>query len=153
MSDTSQEAVTYIEKSPYALLVTVGEGNKPCVREIGPFVNDGLDIYFVTRLDSQKVKHINTNPVVTLYFPNTNQEAKKFRSIAVTGTTARVAEGDEFDGVLEKIEQKSPGYRKYIASVGFTVWAVYKMTAKSLQSTDYSKSTRTIKEEIGNPLT
>lgn len=130
----------------------MGEGNKPFVREIGPFVNNGLDIYFVTRLDSQKVRHINANPCVTLYFPNTNFEAKKFRSIAVTGTAARVAVGDEFNGVLEKIDLKSPGYRKYIASEGFNVWTVYKMTARSLQSTDYSKSTRTVKEEIGSPL-
>jgi nitroimidazol reductase NimA-like FMN-containing flavoprotein (pyridoxamine 5'-phosphate oxidase superfamily) len=148
MSQSSQEAVSYIEKSPYALLVTVGEENKPCVREIGPFVNDGLDIYFVTRLDSQKVKHINANPCVTLYFPNTNQEANKFRSIAITGTAGRVPEGDEFNGVMDKIEQKSPGYRKYISKEGFTVWTVFKITAKSLQSTDYSKSTRTVKEKI-----
>ena len=148
MSDTAQEAVGYIEKSPYALLVTVDEGNKPCVREIGPFVNNGLDIYFVTRLDSQKVKHIDVNPHVTLYFPNTNQEVKKFRSIAITGKAARVPEGNEFNGVLEKLEQKSPGYRKYISKEGFTVWTVFKITAKSLQSTDYSKSTRTVKEKI-----
>jgi uncharacterized pyridoxamine 5'-phosphate oxidase family protein len=153
MSDTTQDAVTYIEKSAYALLVTVGEENTPCVREIGPFVNRGPDIYFVTRLDSQKVRHINANPCVTLYFPNTNLEVKKFRSIAVTGSAARVAEGDEFDGVLEKIEQKSPGYRNYIGKEGFNVWTVYKMTARSLQSTDYSKSTRTFKEEIGSPQT
>jgi nitroimidazol reductase NimA-like FMN-containing flavoprotein (pyridoxamine 5'-phosphate oxidase superfamily) len=148
MSDTAQEAVSYIEKSPYALLVTVGEGNKPCVREIGPFVNNGLDIYFVTRLDSQKVRQIGAHPYVTLYLPNTNQEVKKFRSIAVTGKAARVPEGDEFNGVLEKLEQKSPGYRKYIGNEGFKIWTVYKMTAESLQSTDYSKSTGTVKEEI-----
>jgi nitroimidazol reductase NimA-like FMN-containing flavoprotein (pyridoxamine 5'-phosphate oxidase superfamily) len=148
MSDTAVEAIGHIEKTPYALLVTVGEGNKPFVREIGPFVNNGLDIYFVTRLDSQKVKHIDANPFVTLYFPNANQEARKFRSVAVTGKAERVPEGNEFNGVLQKIEQKSPGYRKYIEKEGFTVWTVCKMTATSLQSTDYSKSTRTVKEEI-----
>jgi nitroimidazol reductase NimA-like FMN-containing flavoprotein (pyridoxamine 5'-phosphate oxidase superfamily) len=148
MSDITAEAVSYIEKSTYALLVTVDEGNRPCVREIGPFVNNGLDIYFVTRLDSQKVKHINANPWITLYFPNTNQEVKKFRSITITGQAARVPEGHEFTGVLEKLEQKSPGYRKYISNEGFKIWTIYKMTAGSLQSTDYSKSTRTVKEEV-----
>ncbi len=76
MSVTAAEAVGYIEKSSYALLVTVGEDNKPSVREIGPFANSGLDIYFVTRIDSQKVKHITVNPFITLYFPNTNQAYK-----------------------------------------------------------------------------
>jgi general stress protein 26 len=64
MSDLAVEAVGFIEKSPYALLITVGKENKPFVREIGPFVNNGLDIYFVTRIDSQKVKHIGINPVI-----------------------------------------------------------------------------------------
>jgi nitroimidazol reductase NimA-like FMN-containing flavoprotein (pyridoxamine 5'-phosphate oxidase superfamily) len=148
MTDTAKEAVSYIEKSPYALLVTIGEENRPFVREIGPFVNDGLDIYFVTRMDSQKVKHIGVNPVVTLYFPNTNQAVKEFRSVAVTGKAARVPEGNEFNGILEKLEQKSPGYKKYITNEGFNIWTIYKMTATSLQSTDYSKSTRTVKEEV-----
>jgi len=148
MSDTAAKAVDYIDKSTYALLVTVGEENRPFVREIGPFVNNGLDVYFVTRIDSQKVKHININPIITLYFPNTNQAVKEFRSIAVTGKAARVPEGNEFTGVLEKLEKKSPGYRKYIGNEGFNSWTIYKMTAESLQSSDYSKSTRTVKEDV-----
>ena len=39
MSELAAEALGYIEKSLYALLVTVGEENRPCVREIGPFIN------------------------------------------------------------------------------------------------------------------
>jgi uncharacterized pyridoxamine 5'-phosphate oxidase family protein len=148
MSPLAEESVSFIDKSSYAVLVTVGEENKPFVREIGPLVNKGLDIYFVTRIASQKVKHIEAHPIVTLYFPNTNQSAKEFRSIAVTGTTVRVPEGGEFDGVLEKLERKSPGYKNYISNEGFTIWTIYKMTTKSIQSTDYSKSTRTIKEEV-----
>lgn len=104
MSDATVEAVSYIEKSSYALLITVGDDNKPSVREIGPFVNNGLDIYFVTRIASQKVKHINLNPFVTLYFPNTNQVAKEFKSIAIVGKAGRVPEGNEFNGVLDKLD-------------------------------------------------
>ena len=148
MSALAAEAVCYIEKSSYALLITVGEENQPAVREIGPFVNNGLDIYFVTRIASQKVKHIGVNPFITLYFPNMNQSVKEFRSVAVTGKAIRVPEVDEFNGVLEKLERKSPGYMKYIGKEGFIIWTIYKMTAKSLQSTDYSKSTRTVKEEV-----
>lgn len=143
-----KEAVGHIEKSSYALLMTVGEENRPCAREIGPFVNDGLNVYFVTRIDSQKVKHIGVYPFVTLYFPNTNPTVKEFRSVAVTGRARRVPAGDEFNGVLEKLERKSPGYKKYISSEGFNVWTIYKMIATSLQSTDYSKSTRTVKVEV-----
>ena len=55
MSDTKLEAIKYIEKSLYALLVTVDGENKPCSRYIGPIVTIDLDIYFVTRIVSQKV--------------------------------------------------------------------------------------------------
>jgi nitroimidazol reductase NimA-like FMN-containing flavoprotein (pyridoxamine 5'-phosphate oxidase superfamily) len=148
MTTTSAQALTHIEKSSYALLITVDEENAPSAREIGPFVNNGLDVCFVTRLDSQKIRHINGNPVITLYFPNTNQSPKEFRSVAITGKAARVPEGDEFNGVMEKLDKKSPGYMKYISKEGFTIWTVYKMTAASLQYTDYSKSTRTVKEKL-----
>jgi general stress protein 26 len=67
MSEMTAEALGYIEKSIYALLITVGEENKPCVRYVGPFVNNGLDIYFFTSKDSRKVKHVECNPFVTLY--------------------------------------------------------------------------------------
>ncbi len=148
MNEIVSAAVGYITKSPYALLITVGEGDKPFTREIGPFVNIGLDIYFVTRIKSQKVDHINANPMVSLYFPTMNPAPKEFMSVAITGKAARIPEGTEFNDVLEKLDQKSPGYRKYIGNEGFDIWTIFKMTAASLQFTDYSKSSRTVKIEV-----
>lgn len=60
----------------------------------------------------------------------------------------RLLEGDEFNDVLERLGEKSPGYKKYIISGGFKLWAIYKMTANSLECTDLSKSTKTVKIEI-----
>jgi glycerol kinase len=77
-----------------------------------------------------------------------NLALKEFKSVAITGKAERVPEGNEFNDVLDKLNQKSPGYKKYISDGGFKIWTIYKMTAKSLQVTDYSKSTRTVKEEL-----
>jgi uncharacterized pyridoxamine 5'-phosphate oxidase family protein len=148
MSDMADDAVSYIENSSCALLITVGEENKPFVRYIGPFVNNGLDIFFMTLITSQKVKHIDNNPFVTLYFQNPVQTKEEFKSIAITGKAARVPEGNEFNGVLEKMGRKSPGFKNYISSEGFTSWTIYKITATTLQCTDFSKSTKTVKEEL-----
>jgi nitroimidazol reductase NimA-like FMN-containing flavoprotein (pyridoxamine 5'-phosphate oxidase superfamily) len=148
MSNIRTEAVNYIESSPFALLVTVGDELKPCLRHIGPLVNIGLDIYFVTRIDSQKVKQIEVNPLITLYFQRSNQTVEEFKSIAVSGKAVRLPDGDEFDDVLEKLGEKSPGYKKYISSEGFKVWAIYKISSKSLECTDLSKSTKTVKVNI-----
>jgi uncharacterized pyridoxamine 5'-phosphate oxidase family protein len=144
----ADEAAGYIEKSPCALLITVGEENKPFVRYIGPFVNIGLTLYFMTRVTSEKVKHIKTNPFVMLHFQNANQTIEDPRSVAVTGKAARVPEGDEFNDVVGKLAQKSPGFKKYISSEGFKTWTIYKVTPESVQSTDLSKSFQTLKEAV-----
>jgi hypothetical protein len=77
-----------------------------------------------------------------------NQAINEFMSVAVTGKAERVAEGDEFSGVLGKLDGKSPGYKKYICNEGFKIWTIYKMAAVSPQFTDYSKSPRTIREDV-----
>jgi nitroimidazol reductase NimA-like FMN-containing flavoprotein (pyridoxamine 5'-phosphate oxidase superfamily) len=148
VNESITEAIGHIEKSTYALLVTVGEENKPFAREIGPFVNSGLDIYFVTRLDSQKIKQFTLNPYITLYFPNMNLDPREFKSVTVTGTCVRIPAGAEFDGVLDKMDRKSPGYVKYMSKEGFEIWTIFKMAAKTLQYTNYLKSTKTVKIEI-----
>jgi nitroimidazol reductase NimA-like FMN-containing flavoprotein (pyridoxamine 5'-phosphate oxidase superfamily) len=145
MNEIVTNAIGFIDKSHYALLITVGEANTPFAREVGPFANIGLDIYFVTRLDSEKVKQFTANPSVAFYFPNMSLTLKEFKSVTVSGTIKRVPAGMEFDDALGQIDTKSPGYVKYISKEGFEIWTVFKMTASALQYTDYSKSNRTVK--------
>jgi nitroimidazol reductase NimA-like FMN-containing flavoprotein (pyridoxamine 5'-phosphate oxidase superfamily) len=148
MSDISSEAIVYIQESSYALLVTVGDENKPFVRYVGPVVNDGPDIYFVTRIVSQKVKHIGDNPRVVLHFQNPSQASEQFKSLSVSGTAVRIANEMEFRRALDKLEQKAPAYGTWIRKDGFASWAIYKTTAQSLQWTDLSKSSMTITEDL-----
>jgi nitroimidazol reductase NimA-like FMN-containing flavoprotein (pyridoxamine 5'-phosphate oxidase superfamily) len=148
MSEIATEAVSYIEQSPCALLVTVDDENKPCVRYIGPFVNNGLDIYFVTRIESRKVEQIERNPFVTLFIQSPAQSAEELKSVALSGKAARVPQGDEILDVLEKLGRKSPGFKSYIDKEGFTSWAIYKIKTESLQFTDLSKAPKTIKETV-----
>ena len=55
MSQITDEAISYIKKSTYSLLITVSEDKRPLSRYIEPVVTNGLDIYFVTRSDSYKI--------------------------------------------------------------------------------------------------
>ncbi|HUI93790.1 MAG TPA: pyridoxamine 5'-phosphate oxidase family protein [Chitinivibrionales bacterium] len=148
MSDLSSDAAAYIEKSMIALLVTVGEENKPFVRFVGPLVNTGLNVYFTTALDSRKVRHIAANPNVTLNFQNPVISQEEFKSVALSGKASQVPEGKEFDEVLKMLAKKSPGFGKYIKDRGFKNWAIYKVEGKTLQVTDLAKSKKTITEEI-----
>jgi hypothetical protein len=65
-----------------------------------------------------------------------------------TGKAMHIPRGDEFDGVLEKLGQKSPYFKNWLLKDEFKTWIIYKMTAATLQYTDFSKSKKTITEEI-----
>jgi hypothetical protein len=73
---------------------------------------------------------------------------EEFKGVTIAGKAARVPEGNECNDVLEKLGQKSPGFKKHISIDGFKAWAMYKMTAQSLQWTDLGTSTKTVKEDV-----
>jgi general stress protein 26 len=148
MSEMTTEAIRHIEKSSIALLTTVGEDSKPYMRYIGPFVNDGLTVSFFTICETRKVKHITANPFVTLFFQNLGLNVDEFRSVIITGKADRVHDGVEFNSIFEKLDQKSPGYKKYLSGSGVKPWAIYKVTAKTVQFTDLSKKEKSIIEEM-----
>jgi uncharacterized protein len=148
MSELSAQAIEYIEKSSVLLLVTVDKENKPSTRYVGPYVNNGLNIFFMTMKDSRKVKHINGNPFVSLYIQLTEQPAEKFKSVGVSGRAMLVGQGAEFDDIFDRIGQKSPGFKNWLLKDGLDKWVVCKVTAASLHYTDFSKSKKTMTEEI-----
>jgi general stress protein 26 len=148
MSQIIDEAINYIVKSPYALLITVDENKRPSSRYIGPVVNNGLDIYFLTRKDSIKTEHIKSSPFVSLVFQSPEQTIKTFRCVTINGTAEYLQQGNEFDDAWEKMGKMSPGYKEYVGKEGFKIWAMYKVTGDSVQLVDLSKSTRTITEKI-----
>ena len=148
MSEMTADAAAYIENSMIALLVTVGERNKPFARFVGPLVNTGLNVYFTTALDSRKVKHMAANPVVTMCFQNPVKTEEEFKSVVITGAASQVPEGKEFDDVLEMLAKKSPGFGKYIKDRGFKKWAIYKVEGTTVQVTDFEKGKKTVSEEV-----
>jgi general stress protein 26 len=148
MSEYIAEATDYIEKAAYAVLITVDEENKPSLREIGPFVNNGLNVYFTTQVDSQKVKHFNINPFVTLYFPNINLNPKEFKSLAITGKVSHITDETRINCVLDELGQKSLYYKNHISKEWFDLWRIYKLTSETLQFTDSTMPVRTIKIEV-----
>jgi uncharacterized pyridoxamine 5'-phosphate oxidase family protein len=149
MSALTAEAIGYIEKAPFALLVTVGEGNKPFARYVGPIVNIGLAVYFVTRGSSQKVKHMDKNPFVTLHIQLPEQPLKDFKGLSLAGKAVRVPEGSEYNEVLDLLGKKSPGFKNYVCGDTAKSWVLYKVTADTLHYTDLAKSTKTVIETVG----
>lgn len=147
MSEIKNEVIEYIEQSKYALLITVGEKNIPYVRPIGPFSNNGLDIYFITSPDSQKVKQATINSAVTLYFQNEGQlnSYKSFKSVSLTGNISRVTDIKEFDGVVEALSRRSSYIKEWINKSDS---AIYKVKTDFFIYSDNEKSPNRIEEKI-----
>jgi nitroimidazol reductase NimA-like FMN-containing flavoprotein (pyridoxamine 5'-phosphate oxidase superfamily) len=148
MSETIKDAVDYIGQSRYALLITVDPKISPSLRYIGPFINDGPDIIFMTSKDSKKVKHIALNPFITLYFQDANQTEENFKSASVTGRAFEIPGGEEFENAVKSLIKRSPKIEEWIRGDGFKSYTFYKLRAESVQFTDFSKWPSTAEERV-----
>ncbi|MFL0196739.1 pyridoxamine 5'-phosphate oxidase family protein [Clostridium sp. WILCCON 0269] len=148
MSEILNESIAYVEQSKVGLLITVGEDNSPYIRNIGAFSNDGANIYFVTKKESNKVKHIKQNPIVTFYFQNEGQSYDTFKSVAVTGEASEVLAGQEFNSAVEGISNRYPIIKEQISNGEFKDSSIYKVKAKFVKLADYTRDSKEIKETI-----
>lgn len=150
MSPLLSTAVEYLSQFRAVLLITVGEGNVPFVRPVGPFVNDGPDVYFWTDPKSEKVRHIADNPAVTLYFQKEGAEYGNFTSLAVSGIMSHVVDGQELAGFLDKLGLKDPRFREWLEKGGgLETGGIYKVKANRIRFTDNSKKPNRVEVKLG----
>jgi uncharacterized protein len=124
-------------------MITIDENNSPALRYIGPFINSGPDIIFVTSKDSQKVKHIGNNPAVTLYFQDSKQTDETFKSVSITGIASGIPGGKDYDDAVESFIRKAPRIEGWIKGERVTL---YKIKALKVQFTDFTESHSTGEE-------
>lgn len=149
MSELSNEAVKYIEKSKLGWLITVGGDKKPYIRPMGAFFNEGLDLYFLTAKETEKVKHINENPTVTFYFENPGQPYDTFKSVAVSGEAIEVLEeNDEFKKAVEGISIRYPVIKESVENGNIKSSSIYKINANFIKVADYTKLPKELSEDI-----
>jgi hypothetical protein len=152
MNEIISDAIKYIEESPCGLLITVGggegEASRPFARYVGPLANVGLDLYFTTRIASGKVAQMEGHPPVICWFQHASQTPEKFKSVGVEGIATRLSTEADFNRALDLLGGKSPAYKHYIEKEGAASWAMYKIAAACVHYTDFSKSQRTLKQEV-----
>jgi Uncharacterized stress protein (general stress protein 26) len=137
MSEIIEKAKKYVEQSKIGFLLTVDENNIPFVRPIGAFAQEGLDIYFLTRRETEKVKHIEINPIATVYFRNENQDFEKFRSESISGEIFELTKENEIKEAIEKISVRYPKVKELVDSGEFHKYLIFVVKAKLLKSADY----------------
>jgi len=147
MSQLIEKSIKYVEQSKVGLLITVDENKVPFVRSIGAFSNDGANIYFLTAKETEKVKHINSNPTVTFYVENEGQHYESFKSVAISGEASEVTENDELSRAIEAISVRYPLIKEKVANGEFENSSIYVVKTKFIKLADYTQLPR---EEIVN---
>jgi general stress protein 26 len=150
MSNIINQAVKFIEQADAALLITINEENKPDSRLVGPFVNEMLNIYIFTLLNSRKIKQIEKNDNVSLYFQNRFSNTKEYKSISLFGIAGKIETEEEKEEIIKKLEIKSKGYKEWIVKDGWDKWTILKMKTEYIKYVDNSVSHIPIYAEINN---
>jgi general stress protein 26 len=146
MGDTQlqKDVVDYISKAKLAILATVKDGAVPALRTIGSFANDGLDVYFSTGRETAKVKQIEKNWNVAVYFQHDGQERPKFRYISVTGTAKHLTDDAAIKQAVDTISNRNPSFKQRIEKGELSKLSLFKVEAKSVKDLDFGRAPNAI---------
>lgn len=133
------EVIDYIAKTRLAILATVRGDQAPVVRTIGSFAQDGLNIYFSTGKETAKVKQIEGNKVVSLFFQQEGQEIGTFKNVALIGEAEKVREGNELTKAVELLGNRNPRFKARIEKGELEKVAIFKVQPKEVKYLDFSK--------------
>jgi uncharacterized protein len=144
MSNVIDDAKWYIESSQLGILATTGKDNIPKLRVIRGFANDGVNLYFATNKDTEKVKNINENSNVTLFFQNEGQDFGSFTNLSVTGIAKVVKDKEEINKAVDAISVRHPKLKKTADDnqLDTSGTLIYKVDAKSVKFLDREKSNK-----------
>lgn len=142
MSNIINDSEWYIERAQLGILATTGKDNIPQVRVIRGFANDGVNIYFTTNKDTEKVRNINENHNVTLFFQNEGQDFGSFTNLSITGIAKVVENKEELAKAIDAISVRYPGLKKIADDneLNTSGTLVYRVDTKSVKFLDREKS-------------
>ncbi len=106
-----KKEVEFIQKLPVCRLATVTEECEPMVRPVWP-VFDGKNVYIATDFGTQKLKHIQAHPKVSIVFDDYDRnDWINLRGIRFQGTAVVLMKGEEYRHAHTLLKQKYPEYR------------------------------------------
>jgi general stress protein 26 len=137
-SDLSKRIAQYISECPACTLATAAANGEPNASTV--FIsNVGLDIYFNTARESQKIRNIQANPRVSIAtqkvaFPKTDKEIS---GIQYNGT-AKMLDDDKLADVPSAVMARHKAFNS--VKPGNSV--IVKVTPQKVYLVDYSKGFR-----------
>lgn len=110
MALTNEQIEKYLKDTKRILLSTVTQDNKPDIRILGAIATDGVKTYFSTVGNARKVKQIENNPNVAIYFEAPNQEFPNYINATVYGKAKRVSGEEGIEKAVSLIKEKLPNF-------------------------------------------
>lgn len=110
MALTTRQIEEYLKNTRRILLATVTKDNKPDLRILGAIATDGVKTYFSTASDARKVKQIEENPNVTVYFETPGQEFPNYINATVYGKAKKVVCQKGVERAAALIKEKLPHF-------------------------------------------
>jgi nitroimidazol reductase NimA-like FMN-containing flavoprotein (pyridoxamine 5'-phosphate oxidase superfamily) len=107
------EILRFIAQPVYPYLVTTTRMGAPYLRPV-ICVNDDFQIRMITRLASRKVQHIRHNPLVSLFWSNT--ESSPPRSVMLQARVTLVTDPAAIDAFAADYRRKNPRRERALPS-------------------------------------
>ena len=134
-----KEIADYIAGAKWAVFATVKDGNIPALRTIGGFANDGLNIYFSTGKETDKVKQIEKNGNVAVFFQHEGQELPAFKNVELIGQATELTGEADLKKGIDLLSARNPRFKQRVEKGELANTAIFKITAKEIKFLDYSK--------------
>ncbi|MFL0195276.1 pyridoxamine 5'-phosphate oxidase family protein [Clostridium sp. WILCCON 0269] len=129
----------YLANTKYIVLATVDGENAPALRTLGAFGVDGYSIYFSTGEGTIKVKQIEHNSNVSVFFQHENQEVASFINVTIKGKAAKVTGEGEITKAIEVIAKKNPRFKERIKKNGLGNNIIFRVDPSELKILDFNK--------------
>ncbi|MBP5178790.1 MAG: pyridoxamine 5'-phosphate oxidase family protein [Lachnospiraceae bacterium] len=110
MALTNEQIENYLKSTKRILLATVTEDGKADVRILGAIATDGFKTYFSTADNARKVKQIEKNPDVAIYFEAPGQEFPNYINATVYGKAKKVTCDKGLEKAKALIKEKLPKF-------------------------------------------
>ena len=109
-----EEVVRYIDATRFAVLAYVRVDGAPLQRSIGSFAPRGLDLYFSTRKEADKVQAISAKKRISFLFEHDNQDLTQWQSVLLIGDAEKIDDGAELDLAVQTLSLRNPRFKERI---------------------------------------
>jgi general stress protein 26 len=136
--ETLTKAIAYMGQTAIIVLSTITQDGRPALRSMASLANDGLEVYFSTGKQTEKVRHIQSTPNVSVLFQHEGQELMKFQNVTLTGIAEPIPTGMELEKAINLLGEKNPWFKSLAKTEGLAALSIYKVRPISVKYLDYS---------------